>query len=390
MNDMIETTALVVYRELPPTLTDVYIQQGGVDAVLALIERQAREEAAGLDASRPKDREKIASLARTKIARSKTALLDAGMKLTEDWRASTAKVNAEKRTITERLDRLRDEIRAPLTAWENAEKDRVAGHEAAIAEIEAWATVPADWTAAQIADRIEETAHHEHLARDWQEFGARAKAAIAGAVDAMHRAHAAAVKREAEAAELARLREADARRERERQEQERIDREARIAAESAEKATRDAESKAAEEAAAAERRAQAERDAAAKRERDAAEALARAEREKIEAEERAKEAEAKAERDRLAAEQKAERDRAAAVEAERRRIEAAAEAQRQADELRAANTAHRSGINRKVLAAIMLAMSEVHTGNAEEADAIGKAIVTAIAKGAVPHTTINY
>jgi len=78
------------------------------------------------------------------------------------------------------------------------------------------------------------------------------------------------------------------------------------------------------------------------------------------------------------------------VEAERRRIEAAAEAQRQADELRAANTAHRSGINRKVLAAIMLAMSEVHTGNAEEADAIGKAIVTAIAKGAVPHTTINY
>ncbi len=43
-----------------------------------------------------------------------------------------------------------------------------------------------------------------------------------------------------------------------------------------------------------------------------------------------------------------------------------------------------------ILAAIMLAMSEVHTGNAEEADAIGKAIVTAIAKGAVPHTTINY
>lgn len=383
MNDMIETTALVVYRELPPTLTDVYIQQGGVDAVLTLIERQAREEAAGLDASRPKDRDKIASLARTKIARSKTALLDAGMKLTEGWRASTAKVNAEKRTITERLDRLRDEIRAPLTAWENAEKDRVAAHEAAIAEIEAWAAVPADWTAAQIADRIEETAHHEHLARDWQEFGARAKAAIAGAVDAMHRAHAAAVKREAEAAELARLREAEAKREAERQEQERIDREARIAAEAAERATRDAEAKAAEEAAAAERRAQAERDAAAKREWEAAEALARAERAKTEAE-------AKAERDRIAAEQKAERDRAAAVEAERRRIEAAAEAQRQADELRAANTAHRAGINRKVLAAIMLAMSEVHTGNAEEADAIGKAIVTAIAKGAVPHTTINY
>lgn len=93
---------------------------------------------------------------------------------------------------------------------------------------------------------------------------------------------------------------------------------------------------------------------------------------------------------RLAAEQKAERDRAAAVEAELRRIEAAAEAQRKADELRAANLAHRAGINREVLAAIILAMSDVHTGNAEEADAIGKVIVTAIAKGAVPHTTINY
>lgn len=43
-----------------------------------------------------------------------------------------------------------------------------------------------------------------------------------------------------------------------------------------------------------------------------------------------------------------------------------------------------------ILAAIVLAMSDAHTGNAEEANAIGKAIVTAIAKGEVPHVSVNY
>ncbi len=336
------------------------------------------------DASTEKGRKEIGSKKR-KVGIARQDLIRLAKTLTEDHQAIINGVRSEVKIVDQKMDELIASLDAPLEAY----RARLKAHEDAIAQIEAWAIVPADWTADQIAAHIDATSHHEHLARNWQEFAARAKAAIAGAVDTMHRAHAAAIKREAEAAELARLREAEVRRERERQEQERIDREARIAAEAAEKATRDAEAKAAEEAAAAERRAQAERDAAAKRERDAAERLLRAEREKIEADERAKEAEAKAERDRVAAEQKAERDRAAAVEAERHRIEAAADAQRQADEARAANMAHRATINRAAPAAIQ-AVITAHGAGTIIAEEAARAIVTAIAKGEVPHVSVNY
>lgn len=46
-------------------------------------------------------------------------------------------------------------------------------------------------------------------------------------------------------------------------------------------------------------------------------------------------------------------------------------------------------INRAAQAAIVLAMSEAHSGNAEEADAIGRAVVAAIARGEVPHVNIT-
>lgn len=42
------------------------------------------------------------------------------------------------------------------------------------------------------------------------------------------------------------------------------------------------------------------------------------------------------------------------------------------------------------LAAMVLAMSEAHTGAAEEADAIGNAIIVAVAKGEIPHVSITY
>jgi hypothetical protein len=46
--------------------------------------------------------------------------------------------------------------------------------------------------------------------------------------------------------------------------------------------------------------------------------------------------------------------------------------------------------NRAVLTGLIRAMSEVHSGTAEEADKCGRAIITAAAKGEIPHLTINY
>jgi len=102
--------------ETMPNRTDLAIfftEPGGIDAILARIEKEAKAEAAGLDISRDGDRKKIASLARTKIARSKTALVEAGKKLTEGWRKQTQEVNADCNKVEAFLDALRDEIRSP-------------------------------------------------------------------------------------------------------------------------------------------------------------------------------------------------------------------------------------------------------------------------------------
>jgi colicin import membrane protein len=99
--------------------------------------------------------------------------------------------------------------------------------------------------------------------------------------------------------------------------------------------------------------------------------------------------------------QKAEADRLAAVEREEKAAQEAAAAERRRQELEAAraaeearkreaNIAHRRKTNREAADAIVLAISDVHSGNADEAQAFAQAVVTAIAKRAVPHVTIAY
>jgi hypothetical protein len=60
------------------------------------------------------------------------------------------------------------------------------------------------------------------------------------------------------------------------------------------------------------------------------------------------------------------------------------EAERRADQ------SHRRRINNEAVEALVLAMSRCHGGTADEAIAIGRAIITAIAKGEVPHVAISY
>lgn len=367
----IETTDLVA----------VFTETNGVEAILKRLEADARARAAGLDISTPNGRQEIASLARTKIARSKTALLSAGKKLTEDWRKQTAAVNADCKLIETRLDALRDEVRKPLTDWENAEKARIAEHEAALAAI----TEAPDYGQAESATEIQTRldALLNYPARDWQEFAQRAERAIAAEIERTRTLLKAAQQREAEAAELARLRAEEERRRQEEAERQRKEREARIAAEAAERAKREAEEKAERERLAAERKAQAEREAAARREREAQEAVERAEAARKAAEERA-------ERMRLEAERRAEQERQAAVEAERRRAAEEAERERREAEARARNVAHKKQVNGAALSALVLAISGAHSGTHEEAAAIAKAVIVAIATNSIPHVTIQY
>lgn len=350
--------ALVTIETLTPATVFV---EGGVEAIVSKLEADVR--AIKTDISTDAGRKEIASIA-YKVVRSKTALDEMGKTLVADIKAQAAKIDAERRVIRDRLDALKDEVRKPLTDWEDAEKNRVAGHEQALAEM-------AQLLHTQAASSDDVRRYIDTLSkivqRDWQEFSARATGTADHVRDSLNKSLADFVKREEEAAELARLRAEQA-------EREKKEREERIAREAAEKAKAEAEAKAKREAEEAARKAAAEQQ--------------RVEQEKAAAQARAEKAEAdrlatiaKAERDAKEAAEKAERDRLAAVEAEKRRQEEAARKVAAEAAAREANNKHRAKVNNAAVAAL------VAGGIAED---IAKAVVTLIAKRQVPAVSISY
>lgn len=268
---MSETTSLAVVQNMNAALVFV---PGGAEPLLSRLEKEAREQAALLDIATPAGRSAIASLA-FKIARSKTALDKAGKDLKAEWKAKSDAVDAERRIIWDRVEALQTEIRAPLTAYEDAEKAAIAAHEAALAEIVAPPEYGQTETAAEIGQRIVRLRAGSN--RDWGLFAPRAQAATAAEIARMEGLHAAAVKREADAAELVRLRAEAAERQRLAEIEAQREREKAIARRAEEEATRraqeEADRQAKEAAAAAEAALQAAREETARKEREAAEAL---------------------------------------------------------------------------------------------------------------------
>jgi septal ring factor EnvC (AmiA/AmiB activator) len=330
-------TDLVLNGVLTPAIV---FAPGGVDAILKRITDEVRTFKA--DISTANGRKAIASIAH-KVARSKTALDEMGKDLVAEWKKKAATIDAERRTIRDRLDALKDEVRKPLTDWEDAEKARIYAHEDALASIEAMAVFNGEPSLAEIDRRLADL--EAMPKREWQEFGERYTDSSIAVTAKLKALRDAAAKREAERAELARLRAEQVAREAK-------ERDERIAAEAAERARRDAEAKA-----------DAERQ--------------RIERERIAAEERAAKAEAAVK----AAVERAERDRLAAIEAERKRAAAEKAADEAAASKREANKRHVSKINNEIKAAFI-------TAGLSETDAI--TATSAIARSEVPHVKITY
>jgi len=265
---------------------------GGLDDLLARI----RAEAVTLvpNVKTVTGRKEIASIA-YKVSRSKTAIDDAGKALVADLKKQTGDIDSARKKARDTLDALRDEVRKPLTDWEEEqaliERERAEAEERARAEAEA----------ARLAE----------IARKEEEIRAREEAV-----------------RAAEEAERQRVAAEHA-------ERERVEREARLQAEAAENAKR--------EAAAAVERA----------EREAREATERAAHEAAEAEQRAKDAAERAEREKAEAVAAAERRAQEEAERAERERQAQADAQRKADEARAADVEHRRSINRAAMAALI-------------------------------------
>lgn len=307
-------------------------------------------------------REAIASVA-YKVSRTKTALVAQGKKLTEDWRDQTKKVNAACNTIEERLDKLRDDVRKPLSDWEAAEKARVEKHQQAVNSLLAYVTLSADHHSDDLKD-MRDAVEAVIVDTSWDEFQDRAALAKTDALAALDRLTAIAEKREADAAELEALRAAQAERDKQ-----------------------DAERRAADEAAAAEaQRVETERQAEEKRKADiataAAEAAAQAERDaakRIADAERAAE-EAKKRADDAIEAAKVEADRKA--EAERKRVAAEQEAEAAEQRRRDADRKHRKTVNQTIVAELV----ECSGITPEQA----QKIVVHLVGGLVPNVTLKY
>lgn len=314
------------------------------------------------DMSTKKGRDQCASDA-YKVARSKQAVEKLGAKLSAEYKEIPKKIDAERKRMREVLDALADEVRQPLTEWEEAEERRLAKHTSNVMRLNQYAANASSQLDSETLRGMLDAVNATSVDESWEEFEAEAHRAKDKAQEVLSAALVAREKYEAEQAELAELRRKQA-------EQEQKDREARIAQEAAEKAKREAEA-----------RVQAEREAAARREADAKAAAERAERDRLEAIERQKQAEARAEAEKLAAEQRAkdaaEAARQAEIDRQRREKEEAEAEQRR----READREHRASINRAALEAF------IEGGMPEDC---AKQAVTLIAKGAIPAVTISY
>ncbi|HBS6306218.1 TPA: hypothetical protein MAM15_000948 [Klebsiella pneumoniae] len=348
--------------EIAPDMAPAIYVENGLDSFLEKIRAGVNEVP---DLSTAKGRARIASLA-AQVSRSKTAVEKPGRDYLKRLKEQPKVVEAELRRFVTECDQLRDEVRRPLTEWEEAEKARTEALQQRLVDLRALSdvidTAGNYLPSADIQARILE-AKSVVLDDSWQERAAEAGVAKDSTIQQLEASLVIAQKREHEAAELDRLR-------KEAEEKARFEREENIRREAAEQAKRDAEAKA-----------QAEIDAAARRESEARAATERAEREKIEAQQ-------KAEREAKAAAEKAEQEKNAAIAAERRRQEEAesarlAEQKRIAEEeaRRAADKEHRRSINRQAIADL------IESGLTQE---MAEKALIAIASGKVSAVSIKY
>lgn len=309
------------------TALEVFKSSDSVEDIIRKVEQEVNSFIP--DVSTAKGRKEIASLA-YKVAQSKTYLDGLGKDLVAELKEIPKLIDANRRTVRERFDTLRDKVRQPLTEWEaeqeriEAEKQMLAWHEEALEMNAAFDKV--------LAERIE--SDHE-IALLMNEKFDRDLAEAKAEAERQRIAHEEELKKQA--AEQARL--------------------------------------------AAEQKAQQEIEAAAQREREAKEAAERAEREKLEAIQRA-EQEAKE------AQERAEREKQAAIEAEHKKAHEAEQARlaeeerkRKEDVKRQEDKEHRRVFNKESLQAL------VSNGFDEK---VATEFIKLVARNQIPHMTMNY
>ena len=361
---------------------------GGLGQFFEAVQAEVTGEVPDLNSR--KGRERIASLA-AKVSKSKAAVEKPGRDYLKRLKEMPKVVEAELREFVTKMDNLRDATRQPLTEWEETEQARKDKHVDGIQAMKDFLIFEGAPSADQVG-HIMAILELVAVNDTWEEFLPEAAQVKDETLAKLRNLLAERTQYEAEQAELIRLRaEAEAQAQR--------DRDAAIAQAAAEQARFQAE-----------QRAQAERDAAARREQElldqaaatqraaaqaALDAEAAAERQRLQLElqaEQARTAAAQAEASRVAAEQRAEQDRIAAIRrqeeaVEQARLDEVSRANAAADEIlrqqqeRQADVAHKS----KILGEAKQALIGMNIS-----EELAKAIVLKIARGKVPHITIQF
>lgn len=369
-------TQLVVIE--PTAAATLFTEGDGINAMLADI----RQKAASMvpDVTTAKGRKEIASVAYA-VAKTKTYLDGLGKDLTAQYKAIPARIDANRKLIRDTLDALKDEVRAPLTQYEEAETARVEALQARLARLnELGSAASVEIAAADLQAMLLEVEQTE-LGDTWQELLPQATVAKELAAKRLGETLATRQKYEAEQAELEVLRKKQA-------EQERIDRERLIAEQAAEQARLQEENRQRlerEEAQHRELEAQRQAQAAREREEQARRDAEAAELGRQQAEARRVAEADQAERRRLQAEEnarhQAEEAATRAAEQERKRIADEQRLKDEEDARRMADRAHQGRINSAILMDLMGL-------GIEEDKAV--TLIKHIANNKIAHLTINY
>ena len=312
------------------------------------------------DVTTKKGRDAIASIAHS-VAKSKTYLDGIGKELVDKLKEQPKLVDAERKRIRDTLDAWKDEVRKPLTDWENAEKLRVDNIKQRIQNIIDFASCDGI-SAAGIFVQLQNL-EAVKVDESFQEFEAEAHRAKEQSTAILKQKHDQQSAYEKQQAELEDLR-------RQQAEREQKEREERLMREAADNARRQAEQEA-----------QRQREAAEKAERDR---QLESERQQMQLKLQAEQAE----RQRIEAEQRAEWERQQseirakqAAEAERLRIEQQQAAEKAEADRKAADKQHRANVNREILAALVAnGLTEEHA----------KMVVTLAAKGQAGRLVVQY
>lgn len=369
-------------------IVEAFKVDGGAQSLFDCIAEQVRSVVP--DLSTDKGRKAIASMAR-KVASSKTAFDSHGKELKEQYTAITSKIDADRKLFRDQCDALRDEIRKPLTDWEDAKKALDLLINEKVEHVKSFSLLTGEHSSVSIQNLIDELSGID-IDESFGERKDEAELAKFKGIEALKAQYVIELSREEKEAEIARLAEIE-RKENERLqaiENERIqqERDEKIALEAKQKAEREAEEKARIER----ERVQKEKDEAEQREaklkHEAEQALIREAQLKEQAEQQAKQAEIdkalSIERAEQAAKQ-AEHNKQLAIQAERDRIErevkAKAETELKEQQEREANKTHKKAVLDSILAELEKLNIDKETGTE---------LVKAIYNNQIPNISIKF